>query len=117
MVFHLHTCLAASLAVPSPVPCGAGKHHNSVGLHSQHGTAQHSSITHWGTTPDLQRATGMHMDRRGQLEERKMGGGGSLLVLRVLIPVLEEVLGGDAKICMFLASLRTCAILSLFSGT
>lgn len=41
----------------------------------------------------------------------------NLLVLRGLIPVLQEVLGVGTKTCMFLANISVYAILLLSSGT
>lgn len=54
----------------------------------------------------------MHMDQR-RSAGRDHAPGGSLLVLRGLTPVLQEVFHVGTKTCMFLATISTCAILSL----
>lgn len=106
-------------AMPSPLSYGVGNHHVYAELHSQHGQLKITPVTHWSTPPGshmyLQEAMGMHMDQR-----KTTGGehahGGSLLVLRGLIPVLQEVLGVGSKTCMFLAPRSIYAILLLSSG-
>lgn len=71
-------------------------------------------VPNWITSSDLQEATGVHIDQR-RTTVREHAYGQSLLVLRGLIPVLQEVLGAGTKICMFLASIKSlCHPFALF---